>query len=406
MSQSILSLSGAEQGPPPVPLIDLVEQYDSIRREVSEAVQQVFETQHFVLGDEVARFEGEIAAYCDARHAVGCASGTDALILALTALDVGPGDEVITSPYTFFATASSIVRAGAKPVFADIDPVTFNLDPDAVEAAITDRTRAIMPVHLFGRCANMEPLWRLSVRHGLAIVEDAAQAIGADYRGRHAGVLGTLGCFSFFPTKNLGGAGDGGMITTDDADLAARLRRLRVHGDAGRYEHLEVGMNSRLDALQAAVLRVKLRHLDAWTEARRENAARYRALFADEQIGDHIELPADCDNGRHVYNQFCIRIRDGHRDAVLAGLQERNIGCAIYYPKPLHVQHCFRQLGYQAGEFPESERASAETIALPIYAELGEARQRRVVSATAEAVRDATRRAWTIPLRDAGKRAA
>jgi dTDP-4-amino-4,6-dideoxygalactose transaminase len=246
----------------------------------------------------------------------------------------------------------------------------------------------------------------LSVRHGLAIVEDAAQAIGATYRGRHAGVLGTLGCFSFFPTKNLGGAGDGGMITTDDADLAARLRRLRVHGDAGRYEHLEVGMNSRLDALQAAVLRVKLRHLDAWTEARRENAARYREMFADEQIDDYLDLPADCDNGRHVYNQFCIRVRDGHRDAVLAGLQQRNIGCAIYYPKPLHVQHCFRQLGYEAGQFPESERASAETIALPIYAELGEARQRQVVSATVEAVREATRRAWTIPIHDAGKRAA
>lgn len=406
MSQAILSLTGAEQNPQPVPLIDLVEQYDSIRREVSEAVQQVFETQRFVLGDEVAEFEREIASYCDARHAIGCASGTDALILALMALNVGPEDEVITSPYTFFATASSIVRAGAKPVFVDVDPVTFNLDPVAVEAAITDRTKAIMPVHLFGQCADMEPLWRLSVRHGLSIVEDAAQAVGSTYRGRSAGVLGTLGCFSFFPTKNLGGAGDGGMITTDDPDLAARLRRLRVHGDAGRYEHLEVGMNSRLDALQAAVLRIKLRHLDAWTESRRENADRYREMFDGEQLGDDVELPADCGEGRHVYNQFCIRVRNGHRDAVLAGLRDRNIGSAIYYPKPLHVQHCFRHLGYQNGDFPESERASADTIALPIYAELGATRQRQVVSALGDAVREATRASWTIPIREAGKRAA
>jgi dTDP-4-amino-4,6-dideoxygalactose transaminase len=405
-SEAILSIHDAPRPDAPVPLIDLVEQYDTIREEIHDAVDRVLASQRFILGDEVAEFEQEVAAYCDARHAIGCASGTDALILALMALDIGPGDEVITSPYTFFATASAIHRVGARPVFVDIDPQTFNLNPDAVAAAINGATRAIMPVHLFGRCAEMESLWRLAVRHGLAIVEDAAQAIGSTYRGRHAGVLGTIGCFSFFPTKNLGGAGDGGMVTTDDPDLAARLRRLRVHGDAGRYEHIEVGLNSRLDALQAAVLRVKLRRLEDWTEARRQNAARYAQLFAGEDLGDTVELPADCHEGRHVFNQYCIRVGGGQRDAVLKGLQERQIGCAIYYPKPLHVQHCFQFLGGRTGEFPEAERAAAETIALPIYAELGAARQERVVRAVAESVAENARRSWTIPFREAARKAA
>jgi len=405
-SEAILSIHNAPRADAPVPLIDLVEQYETLRDEIHEAVNRVLATQRFILGDEVTEFEQEVAAYCDARHAIGCASGTDALILALTALDIGPGDEVITSPYTFFATASAIHRVGARPVFVDIDPQTFNLHPDAVAAAIGNATKAIMPVHLFGRCADMESLWRLAVRHGLAIVEDAAQAIGSTYRGRHAGVLGTIGCFSFFPTKNLGGAGDGGMLTTDDPDLAARLRRLRVHGDAGRYEHIEVGLNSRLDALQAAVLRVKLRHLESWTAARRENAARYRQLFAPAIPGGAVELPADCDDGRHVYNQFCIRVADGQRDAVLQGLQQRQIGCAIYYPKPLHLQHCFQFLGGRPGEFPEAERAAAETIALPIYAELGAARQERVVQAVVESVAESRQRSWTIPFREAARKAA
>jgi dTDP-4-amino-4,6-dideoxygalactose transaminase len=274
-----------------------------------------------------------------------------------------------------------------------------------VAAAITGRTRAIMPVHLFGRCADMETLWRLAVRHGLAIVEDAAQAVGATYRGRHAGVLGTIGCFSFFPTKNLGGAGDGGLLTTDDPDLAARLRRLRVHGDVGRYEHIEVGLNSRLDALQAAVLRVKLRRLESWTAARRLNAERYARQFDEAGVADGVELPDDSTDGRHVYNQYCIRVPDGRRDEVLKGLQERQIGCAVYYPKPLHLQTCFQFLGCRPGQFPEAERAAAETIALPIYAELGAARQERVVRAVAESVTGA-RRAWTIPFRDAVRKAA
>jgi dTDP-4-amino-4,6-dideoxygalactose transaminase len=384
MSEVILPLTPAAPPPTPVPLIDLVEQYEAIQHEIRPAVERVFSSQRFVLGEEVTGFEQEMAAYCDARHAIGCASGSDALLLALQALNLGPGDEVITSPYTFFATGSAIERTGARTVYVDIDPATFNLDPEAVAAAITPRTRAVIPVHLFGLCADMEPLWRLSVRHHLALIEDAAQAIGATYRGRQAGVLGTIGCFSFFPTKNLGGAGDGGLMTTDDADLAARLRRLRVHGDVGRYQHVEIGINSRLDAVQAAVLRVKLRHLDAWTQLRRENAARYRELCIDARLTDVLELPGEPAGRGHVYNQFVVRVRDGRRDELLSGLQERGIGCAVYYPQPLHLQPCFASLRYRSGDFPESERASAETIALPIYPELGVERQDRVVRAMAE----------------------
>jgi dTDP-4-amino-4,6-dideoxygalactose transaminase len=404
-SEAILSIHSASR-PAPVPLIDLVEQHATIRDEVRDAVDAVFSSQRFILGEEVAALEQEIAAYCDARHAIGCASGTDALVLALMALDVGPGDEVITSPFTFFATASAIHRVGAKPVFTDIDPATFNIDHNAVAAAITPRTKAIMPVHLFGQCANMEPLWRLAVRHGLAIVEDAAQAIGATYRGRHAGVLGTIACFSFFPTKNLGGAGDGGMLSTDDKDLDVRLRRLRVHGDVGRYEHLEVGLNSRLDALQATVLRIKLRHLESWTQGRCENAARYQEQLAASGIDAHVELPQETAGNRHVFNQYCIRVREGRRDAVLSSLQSKQIGCAVYYPKPLHLQPCFAFLGHRLGEFPESEAAAGEVLALPIYAELGEARQERVITGLVDAVKQASRRTITIPFRDAGRKAA
>lgn len=364
----------------PVPLIDLVDQYHTIRPEIQEAVNRVFERQTFVLGEEVEKFEADIAQYVDARHAIGCASGTDALLLALMALGVGPGDEVITTPYSFFATASCIVRAGARPVFVDIDPVTYNLKPEAVEAAITRKTRAIIPVHLYGQCAEMDPIWRTAVHHHLAVIEDAAQAIGAGYHGRQAGVLGTMGCFSFFPTKNLGGAGDGGLITTDDRDLANRLKRLRVHGDFGGYNHLEVGLNSRLDALQAAVLAVKLRHLDDWSNARRENAARYETLFAEAGLCDRLGLPVQQSSHHHVFNQYVVRVKDGRRDEVLTALKKQGIGCAIYYPRPLHLQECFSNLQYRAGQLPEAERAAAETIALPIFAELGEDRQRRVVA--------------------------
>lgn len=372
--------------PDPVPLIDLVAQHLGIESEVIAAVSRVFAEQRFILGDEVAELECDLAEYCDSREAIGCASGTDALLLALMALDIGPGDEVITSPYSFFATASSIYRLGATPIFCDIDPVSFNLDPQAVGAAVTERTRAIMPVHIFGQCAEMEPLWRIAGRSDIPIVEDACQAIGAEYQNRRAGVLGTLGCFSFFPTKNLGGAGDGGLITTDDPMLATRIRRLRVHGEAGQYDHVEVGLNSRLDAVQAAVLRVKLRYLDAWTAARARNARRYEVLFEEYGLLDCVTLPATLHDRRHVYNQYCVRIAGGQRDQVLAGLRERRIGCSVYYPKPLHLQTCFADLGGQPGSLPNAELASRESLALPIYSELTEEQQERVVQGIAESL--------------------
>src|SRR5579872_2011371 len=369
MSEPV-SPAGQDGLPEPIPLIDLVSQHRQIGSAVSDAVARVFAEQRFVLGDEVAELECDLAEYCDSREAIGCASGTDALMLALMALDIGPGDEVITSPYTFFATASAIYRLGATPVFCDIDPLSFNLDPQAVDAAVTPRTRAILPVHLFGQCAEMEPLWRTASWAGVPIIEDACQAIGAEYQQRRAGVLGTLGCFSFFPTKNLGGAGDGGLVTTDDPLLASRVRRLRVHGEAAQYDHVEVGLNSRLDALQAAVLRVKIKHLDVWTEARQRNARRYEMLFEEYGLLDCIAPPKALHDRRHVFNQYCIRVSGGRRDAVLAGLRARQIGCNIYYPKPLHLQTCFADLGYKAGDLPNSEQASQETLALPIYPEL------------------------------------
>jgi dTDP-4-amino-4,6-dideoxygalactose transaminase len=372
--------------PSPVPFIDLVAQHQTIAAEIHEAVDRVFSKQAFILGDEVSEFESDAATYCDARDAIGCASGTDALILALMALDIGPGDEVVTSAFTFFATASAIHRVGARPVFVDIDPVSMNLDPEQLELAITPKTRAILPVHLFGQCAEMEPLWRIAVRHGISIIEDAAQSIGAEYHGRRAGVLGEIGCFSFFPTKNLGGAGDGGMLTTDDHDLSRRLRRLRVHGDEGGYRHAEVGLNSRLDALQAAVLHVKLAHLEHWTEARRSNAKRYESLFSQHGLLDLVTLPRELPGHRHVYNQFTIRVKDGRRDSVLAALRREQVGAAIYYPIPLHLQHCFRFLGYKPGDLPATEAASAEVLSLPIFAELGAERQETVVRAFARAL--------------------
>jgi len=368
----------------PVPFINLAAQDESMAQELLEAVQRVLESHAFILGDEVSAFEAKIANYCDSQHAIGCASGSDALLLALMALDIGPGDEVITTPFSFFATVSSICRTGATPVFVDIDPCTFNMDTNAVEAAITDRTRAILPVHLFGQCVEMETLWRLAVRNGLSIIEDACQAIGAEYGGRRAGVLGTIGCFSFFPTKNLGGAGDGGIVTTDDPDLAARLRRLRVHGDAGQYCHTEIGINSRLDALQAALLSVKLDHLDQWTRARQTNAGQYDALFRRQGLLDAIEVPLTQPDRRHVFNQYCIRVKGGRRDEVLQSLRNQQIGCNVYYPIPLHLQECFASLGYGEGDLPKAEAAARSVLALPIFPGLGAGQQEQVVRAIAK----------------------
>jgi dTDP-4-amino-4,6-dideoxygalactose transaminase len=367
-----------------VPLLDLRAQYESLREETRAAVDRVLESQGFVLGADVRALEEEIEAYTGARHAIGCASGSDALLLALMALDVKAGDEIITTPYSFFATAGSIARLGARPVFVDIEPRTYNINVERIEAAITERTRALLPVHLYGQCAEMDALASVAARHNLPVIEDAAQAIGAEDASRGAGSLGQIGCFSFYPTKNLGGAGDGGMLSTNDDAIAARLRSLRVHGEASKYHHREIGFNSRLDTLQAAVLRVKLPHLDAWSDARARHAARYRELFTDAGLREEIGLPFEREGARHIYNQYVVRIGAGRRDALIEHLKSAGVGTEVYYPVPLHLQECFRYLGYQEGDFPEAERAARETLALPVYPELTQEQQRYVV----ESVRD------------------
>lgn len=363
-----------------VPLLDLKAQYVTIREEIRAAVERVLESQQFILGSEVEALEHEIASYSECRYGIGVSSGTDALLVALMAIDIHPGDEVITSPYTFFASVGSIARLGARPVFVDIDPLTYNLDPTRIEAVITPRTRAIIPIHLFGQMADMDPILEIAARRNLFLIEDTAQAIGAEYKGKRAGSLGHCGCFSFFPSKNLGGYGDGGMVTTNDAQLAQRVRQLRSHGEQARYEHTRVGGNFRLDALQAAVLRVKLRHVDAWTAARQRNADTYRRLFASQKLGG-ISLPVEAPQRRHVYHQFVVQ--STHRDALLATLQRQGIGTAIYYPTPLHLQPCFASLHYQRGAFPHSEYAARHSLALPIYPELTPAMQEEVVQAIA-----------------------
>jgi len=360
-----------------VPLLDLKAQYRSIKAEVDAAVAAVFESQYFILGPTVQACEKDLAAYCGCSHAVGISSGTDALLISLMAEDIGPGDEVITTPYSFFATAGSIARLGAKPVFVDIDPVTFNINPALIEAAITPRTKAIMPVHLFGQVADMDPIMAIAKKHNLVVVEDACQAIGAEYKGRRAGSIGHYGCFSFFPSKNLGGAGDGGLVTTNDPARAEKLVWLRNHGMNPKYYHKMLGGNFRLDALQAAVVHVKLKYLDRWTEGRQANAARYNGLLASADV----QLPAVVMN-RHIFNQYCIRTP--RRDALLAHLQKNGIGCEVYYPVPLHLQECFAHLGHQPGSFPESERAAKTSLALPIYPELTVDQQARVAAVVAD----------------------
>lgn len=364
---------------PVLPFLDLKAQYAGLREEVRSAIDRVIESQRFILGPEVESLEKEIASYSGCRYGVGVSSGTDALLVALMALGIGRGDEVITSPYSFFATAGAIARQGATPVFADIDAGTYNIDPGKIEARISGRTRAVMPVHLFGQMASMPDIIEIARRHKLFVIEDAAQAIGAEIDGKRAGSLGNFGCFSFYPSKNLGGYGDGGMVVTNDSELADRARLLRVHGSPGGYRHEILGGNFRLDEIQAAVLRVKLQYLDRWTEARRRNAARYRELLSG---ATGIGLPSETRNSRHIYNQFVIRCRN--RDALRSHLVERSIGTEIYYPLPLHLQPCFKHLTYTPGDLPASEAAARESLALPIYPELTMEMQQRVTTAILE----------------------
>jgi dTDP-4-amino-4,6-dideoxygalactose transaminase len=356
-----------------IPLLDLKAQYTTIKNEIKSAIDEVLESQNFILGPKVERFENQIAEYCNTKYAVGVASGSDALLIAMMAINVGYGDEVITTPYTFFATAGSISRLGAKPVFVDIDPKTYNINPNLIEEKITERAKAILPVHLYGQCADMDPILKLGEKYDIAIIEDAAQAIGATCKGRKAGSMGDLGCLSFFPSKNLGGYGDGGMVVTDNAELAEKIRVLRAHGAKPKYYHSIIGMNSRLDAIQAAVLSVKLKYLDVWSEKRRQNAEIYNELFA----GTDVITPYAEPYNLHIYNQYIIRVQN--RDNLQKFLQEQGIGTAIYYPVPLHLQGCYADLSYRECDFPESERAAKETLAVPIYPELTREQQEWVV---------------------------
>ena len=382
-----------------VPLLDLKAQFGQIRAEVMPVIDQVCASQHFILGEHVRALEGELAAYCKASEGIGVSSGTDALLLALMALEVGAGDEVITSPFTFFATAGTIARTGARPVFCDIDPATFNLSPRAVHAFIDGhcvvqegrlihratggRIKALMPVHLYGQSADMDPLMDIARRHGLKVIEDAAQAIGSEYKGGlRAGMIGDVGCFSFFPSKNLGAFGDAGLCTTNDPELAETLRVMRVHGGKPKYFHAVIGGNFRIDELQAAILRVKLKYLDGWTEGRQRNAAYYDGAFAGAGLGGKLRTPLVMAGYRHIFNQYVVRVES--RDALKQHLTECGIGTEIYYPVPLHLQKCFAYLNYRAGDFPDSERAAEETLALPVYPELTEQQLAHVVASVAD----------------------
>jgi dTDP-4-amino-4,6-dideoxygalactose transaminase len=369
-----------------VPLLDLQAQYRPLREDILAAMTRVADSQRFIMGPEIEGLERELAKMLGIRHAIAVSSGTDALLLPLMALGITSGDEVITSTYSFFATAGAIVRVGARPVLVDIDPVTFNIDADQIESAISPRTRAILPVHLFGQSADLDPIMRIAAAHDVPVIEDAAQAIGATYQSRPVGGIGAFGCFSFFPSKNLGAFGDAGLVTTTDDDLAARARLLRTHGMQPKYYHHLVGANFRMDALQAAILRIKAPHLAGWTAGRRANAERYRELFHAAGLEDAVALPPEPTDRLHIYNQFVIRTPE--RDALKRHLDEQGIGNEIYYPVPFHLQPCFASLGHGRGDFPHAEQAANQSLAIPIYGELTADEQRAVVSAIASFAHD------------------
>ena len=362
-----------------VPLLDLKAQYATIKSEVDAAIAEVLQSQHFILGPKVEECEKAIAAYSNCAHAIGVSSGSDALLAVLMAENIGEGDEVITTPYTFFATAGAIARLGATPVFVDIDPKSYNINPSQIAAKITSKTKAIMPVHLYGQMADMDAIMQIADQHKLIVIEDAAQAIGSEYKGRRAGSIGHYGCFSFFPSKNLGCAGDGGMIVTQDAQRAEKLRIIRGHGSKPKYYHKIVGGNFRLDAIQAAIVTAKLKHLDSWTAGRQRNAKKYDELFAAARMP--VTTPT-VSASRHIFNQYVIRL--SRRDELQAFLQKKGIGTEVYYPVPMHLQECFAYLGQKAGAFPESERAAKETVAIPVYPEVSEQQQKYVVESIGE----------------------
>jgi len=372
-----------------IPLLDLKAQYAAIKPEIRQAVDEVFESQYFILGPKVKELERKIAAYSEADYAAGVSSGTDALLISLMALEIEPGDEIITTPFTFFSTAGVISRLSAIPKFVDIDPLTYNMDPEKIESAITRRTKAIIPIHLFGQCADMDPILRTASKHHIPVIEDAAQSIGAQYKHKKACSMGALGIFSFFPSKNLGGAGDGGMVVARDSSLHEKLKILRVHGSRPKYFHKIVGGNFRLDALQAAVLLVKLKYLDSWSEKRRKNASYYNKLFSESGVikGGFIETPEEVyrdtgDQNHHIYNQYTIRAQS--RDKLRTYLTEQGIGTSIYYPVPLHLQECYKDLGYLKGDFPESEKASESVLSLPVYPELAPSQQEYIMEKITE----------------------
>jgi dTDP-4-amino-4,6-dideoxygalactose transaminase len=358
-------------------MLDLKLQYAQIKSEVETVIERVIASAHFINGPDVEAMEEEVARYCQAKHCVGVSSGSDALLVSLMALDVGPGDEIITTPFTFFATAGAIARLGAKPVFVDIEPATFNIDPAGIASKITPRTKAIMPVHLFGQCAEMDPILDIARKHRLAVIEDAAQAIGSEYKGRRAGSMGTTGCYSFFPSKNLGCFGDGGAVVTNDSALADKLKLLRGHGSNPKYFHKVVGGNFRLDTIHAAVLRVKLKYLDSWHAGRQQGAAYYTSSFVRNGLAGNVAETPKPIQSRHIYNQYVVRFED--REGVREQLKRDKITTEIYYPQPMHLQECFAYLGHRKGEFPLSEKAALATLALPMFPEMTNAQRDRVI---------------------------